>query len=190
MPTQAATLLACQVAVYHQWQIYFTVGVTTINVNAMKDITTDVGTGGKLSHTVSKILVVSLSIPCCLSLQREPNPGTSAGRLCCGSGSKYGSRSTGSTCFWASWIQVVRGMAPDPDLVLEPDPEPSKYSKKHLDSYYFLTSFWLFIIENDVNVPSKSEKQKNFFFNKFFVGILKVNDENRRTRIRIGIRIH
>jgi len=32
-------------------------------------------------------------------------------------------------------------------------------------------------MQNDVNVPSKSNKQKNF------VGVLKFNDENRRIRI-------
>jgi hypothetical protein len=38
-------------------------------------------------------------------------------------------------------------------------------------------------LKNDVNVPSKSNMQENFFKNLFFVGILKVNDENRRIRI-------
>jgi hypothetical protein len=32
------------------------------------------------------------------------------------------------------------------------------------------------------------KKQKNFFFKSFLVGVLKVNDEN--SRIRIRIRIH
>jgi hypothetical protein len=36
-------------------------------------------------------------------------------------------------------------------------------------------------LKNDVTVPSKSTKQKNFFkTNKFFVDVLKVNDENSR----------
>jgi hypothetical protein len=43
-------------------------------------------------------------------------------------------------------------------------------------------------LKNDVNVPSKSNKQKNFVKNSFFVGVLEVNDEN--SRIRISIRIH
>ncbi len=34
--------------------------------------------------------------------------------------------------------------------------------KKNLDSYCFVTFFWLFIFENDVNVPSKINKQENF----------------------------
>jgi hypothetical protein len=37
--------------------------------------------------------------------------------------------------------------------------------KKNLDSYCFVTSFGLFIVKNDVNVPSKSNEQKNFFLN-------------------------
>jgi hypothetical protein len=42
-------------------------------------------------------------------------------------------------------------------------------------------------LKNDVNVASKSKKQKNFFLS-VFVDLLKVNDENRRIRIRIRIR--
>ncbi len=57
---------------------------------------------------------------------------------------------------WASWIRIlVRGMDPDPS------------SKKNLDSYCFVTSFWLYILVDDVNVsvPSQSENQKNYFNN-------------------------
>ncbi len=42
----------------------------------------------------------------------------------------------------------------------------------------------IFILENDVNVPSKSNKQKNFGKESFFVGVLKVKDENSTIRIR------
>jgi hypothetical protein len=42
-----------------------------------------------------------------------------------------------------------------------------------------LCLWWTF--KNDVNVPSKSNKQKKCVF----VGLLKINDENSRTRIRI-----
>ncbi len=42
-------------------------------------------------------------------------------------------------------------------------------------------------MKNDENVPSKSNKQKNFFL-LVFVGVLQVNDEN--SRIRIRVRIH
>jgi hypothetical protein len=45
-----------------------------------------------------------------------------------------------------------------------------------LDSYCFVTSFMTFY---DVNVPSKSNKQKKSFL---FVGILKVKDEKSRIR--------
>ncbi len=43
-----------------------------------------------------------------------------------------------------------------------PDLSSSKNSKKNLDFYCFVTSFGLFIFENDGNVPvpSKSNKQK------------------------------
>ncbi len=47
----------------------------------------------------------------------------------------------------------------DPD----PDPDPSiscKISKKKLDSYYFVTLFEFLSLKNDVNVASKSHKQK------------------------------
>jgi hypothetical protein len=37
----------------------------------------------------------------------------------------------------------------------------------------------------DVNFPSKSNKQKNLGEKSFFIGVLKVNDENSRIRIRI-----
>ncbi len=74
---------------------------------------------------------------------------------------------------------------------LDPDPSITKHkSKKSLDSYCFETSFWLFIFENDVQGPSKSNKQKNFFKKLVFCWYLgKVNDENSRIRIRIRIRI-
>jgi hypothetical protein len=55
--------------------------------------------------------------------------------------------------------QLVRGMDPDP----APDTDPSiimKNSKKNLDSYYFVTLFDFLSLKNDVNVPSKSNKQK------------------------------
>jgi hypothetical protein len=71
-------------------------------------------------------------------------------------------------------------------------------SKKNLDSYFFVTLFDFLSLKNYVNVPSKSNKQKKFFRNKFFVAILKVIDENSRIRIHLseawirgsGIRIH
>jgi hypothetical protein len=40
--------------------------------------------------------------------------------------------------------------------------------KKNLYSYSFVTSFWNFTFENDVNVPLKGKKQKNFFFKLVF----------------------
>ncbi len=57
---------------------------------------------------------------------------------------------------------------PNPDPLvrcMDPDPDPSitvscKNSKKNLDSYYFMTFFDFLSLKNDVNVPSKSIKQK------------------------------
>jgi hypothetical protein len=63
---------------------------------------------------------------------------------------------------------------PDPDpLVKGIDPVPdfgsgsgSFYnhanSKRNLDSYYYVTLFDFLSFKNDVNVPSKSDKQKFF----------------------------
>ncbi len=58
---------------------------------------------------------------------------------------------------------LVRGMDPDPDPALDPDPEllsSCKNSKKNLDSYYFVTLFDCLSLKNDINVASKSNKQK------------------------------
>jgi hypothetical protein len=65
------------------------------------------------------------------------------------------------------------------------DPDPSiikrKYSiKKNLDFYCYVTSLWVLSLKTDVNVPSKSKKQKNLFF----VDILKATDEKSRIRIQ------
>ena len=55
---------------------------------------------------------------------------------------------------------------PDPDPLvrgMDPDPDPSiimQNSKKNLDSYYFVTFFDFLSLKNNVNVPSKSNKQK------------------------------
>ncbi len=60
---------------------------------------------------------------------------------------------------------LVRGMDPDPDPALDPDPDPSSScinSKNNLDSYYFVTLFAFLSLKNDVNVASKSNKQKKF----------------------------
>jgi hypothetical protein len=63
---------------------------------------------------------------------------------------------------------LVIGMDPDPDPALDPDPDPTvllscNNSKKNLDSYYFVTLFDILSLKNDVNVASKSKKQKNFY---------------------------
>jgi hypothetical protein len=57
---------------------------------------------------------------------------------------------------------LVRGMHPDLDPALDPDPSSTscKNNKKNLDAYYFVTLFDFLSLKNDVNVPSKSNKQK------------------------------
>ncbi len=66
----------------------------------------------------------------------------------------------------------------------------AKIKRKTLIPSVCLLLFDFLFLKNDVNVPSKSIKQKNFFLNQFFVGLLKVNDENRWIRIRTRTRIH
>jgi hypothetical protein len=56
---------------------------------------------------------------------------------------------------------LVRGM--DPDQYPAPDPDPSiimQNNKKNLDAYYSVTLFDFLSLKNDVNVPTKSNKQK------------------------------
>ncbi len=61
---------------------------------------------------------------------------------CCGSGSESGS--TGSTCFWTSWIRI-RIYQSDVWIQIRIRIwillSPSKKSKKNLDSYCFVTFF-------------------------------------------------
>ncbi len=51
-----------------------------------------------------------------------------------------------------------------------------------------MTFYDFLSLKKDVNVPSKSNKQKSFEKKIIFVDVLKVPDEN--SRIRIRIRIH
>jgi hypothetical protein len=52
-------------------------------------------------------------------------------------------------------IHMFLGL-PDPLVrCIDPDPDPA------LDSYYFVTLFDFLSLKNDVNIPSKSNKQKN-----------------------------
>ncbi len=57
--------------------------------------------------------------------------------------------------------------------LLDPDPsiikQKLKNNKKNLDSYCFFTSLWLLSLINDVNVPSKYNKQKNFLKKDYFL---------------------
>ncbi len=58
-------------------------------------------------------------------------------------------------------------------------------ARKTLIPTFMLLLFDFLPLKNDVNVPSKRNQQKNFLLNLIFVGLLKVNDENGRIRIRI-----
>jgi hypothetical protein len=61
-------------------------------------------------------------------------------------------------CFWASWIWIRK---PEVRIWIRILLSSSKNSKKNIDSYCYVTSLWLFTLKNDVNVLSKSNKQKN-----------------------------
>jgi hypothetical protein len=57
---------------------------------------------------------------------------------------------SGSTCFWDSWIRIHQSevwIRIRSRILLS----PSKNSVKNIDSYCFVTSFWLNIFENNVN---------------------------------------
>jgi hypothetical protein len=59
----------------------------------------------------------------------------------------------------------------DPDPLFrgtDPDPDPSMI-KQNLDSYCFATSLLTLFLKNAVNVPSKSNTQKNVEKNSFFL---------------------
>ncbi len=87
----------------------------------------------------------------------------------------------GSKRFWAVFqiririhpIHMFLGL-PDPDPLIrsmDPDPDPSiiLLSSKIVRKTLISTVLWLFLdflsLKNDVNVPSKSNKQKTFFLN-------------------------
>jgi hypothetical protein len=64
---------------------------------------------------------------------------------------------------------------PDPDplevrirILLSSFYHQAKIVGKNLDSYCFVTFFGPFILNNYVNVPSKSNKQKSFLLISFF----------------------
>ncbi len=75
---------------------------------------------------------------------------------------------SGSTYFCASRIRIFL--------------ESSKNSKKTLIPTVLRLLLDFLSLKNDVNVPSKKNE---LFLHYFFVGVLKVNDENSMIRIRI-----
>ncbi len=89
------------------------------------------------------------------------------GYQCCGSGSESGS--TGSTCFrphGSGSISHRYRSGSGSEFFYH---QAKIVRKTLIPTACFVTSFWLFIFENDVNVPSKSNKQKNFFFKISFL---------------------
>ncbi len=75
----------------------------------------------------------------------------------------YQCSGSGSQCFWASWIRIpysevwirIRIL-----LWIRILLSLCKNSEKNLDSYYFVTHFDFLSLKTDVNVASKSNKQK------------------------------
>ncbi len=78
---------------------------------------------------------------------------------------------------------LVGGIDPDPDLSIILLSSSKKVRKTLIATVLWLFLDFLTLKKNDVNVPSTSNKQKNFFVNYFFVCVLKVCDENSRIRI-------
>ncbi len=72
---------------------------------------------------------------------------------------------------------------------LDPDQDPS-ITKENRKKTLIPTALWLLLsLKNDLNVPSKSNKQNNFFLLVFFWHFEGHFDENRRIRIDIRTRI-
>ncbi len=65
---------------------------------------------------------------------------------------------------------LVRGTDPDPD-------RQAKIVRKTLIPTVLWLIFDFLSLKNDVNVHSKSNKQKNFVTKLVFVSVLKVNDD-------------
>ncbi len=82
----------------------------------------------------------------------------------------------------ASWIRICKS-----ELRIRILLSSSKNGKKTLIPTVLRHLFDLLSLKNDVNAPSKSNMQENFFINLFVVGVLKVNDENSRIPIRIHL---
>ncbi len=92
-------------------------------------------------------------------------------------------------------IHMFLGL-PYPDTVRGVDPDPSiipLLSSKIARKTLILKTLWLLVdflsLKNEVMYLQKVIS-RYFFFNWFFVGVLKVNDGNSRIRICIRIQIH
>ncbi len=84
---------------------------------------------------------------------------------CCGSESG----STGSTCFWSSWIRIQSEAWIRIWIRIRILLSSSKNSKKTLISTVLWLLFEFLPLKNDVKVPSKSNMQKNCFFKICFL---------------------
>jgi hypothetical protein len=93
----------------------------------------------------------------------------------------FGSGSVGSVYFWASCFGIlIRNLF----VRIRTLPSINKKIKNNLVLYDFLP------LKNHVNVPSKRNEHKILREKKvFFVGFLKITDENSRVRSRILIQI-
>ncbi len=65
-------------------------------------------------------------------------------------------------------------------ICTDPDPSVIKQNRKNLDLYLLIYDFFMTFYLDDVDVPSKSIKQKNPGKKLFFIGILKVTCEKSR----------
>ncbi len=141
--------------------------------------------------TIATLLVDNDTVFCVLyTKHRSSNKLKKTSEQCCGSGSGL----VGSMRFWASqirtrihysevWIRIRIQLHIRIRILVS----LSKIVRKTLiPTVCFVTFFGLFIFERWckwLNVPSTSNKKKNFFFKLVFVGVLKVEDENSRIRI-------
>ncbi len=77
-------------------------------------------------------------------------------------------------------------MDPDPDPDLDPDPSINKQkSDKTLISTILRLLFDFLSMKTDINVPSISNKQKNFGKSLIFFRILSATDEKSKSVARI-----
>jgi len=86
------------------------------------------------------------------------------------------------------WIQIRKFWGPpDPDqslLCTDPDHSINKQKKVRKNFFLLLCDFFCLSAKTEVNVPSKSNKQRSLEKILIFVGILSDTDEKCGIRIR------